>query len=155
MKINFNDLPDVVAIVGSRSFAKADRSVNKAAETLVDSFVSKLRKGTVVVSGEAIGVDRYAKNAAFKHGLNYQPFEPDVNVPIPNRFFDRNTELVEWVEVNKGVIVAFTDANSRRGTADTIRKAERADIPLIEYQFTFPPFKHHKTHAALFEDYIL
>lgn len=63
--INFDQLPKVIAIVGSRFFTRLD---------WVDTFVNRLPKGTIVVSGGAQGVDTQAKETAKKRGLRYKPF---------------------------------------------------------------------------------
>lgn len=156
MKIDFASLPDVVAIVGSRSFSKPPKTVveTKMRKNVFD-FAQRLKDGTIVASGEAIGVDSYAKEAARAFRLGYEPFEPDDNLPSPQRFFERNTELVDWISVNKGVIIAFIDEQNWDGTRDTLTKAKRAHVPYAVYVFRQPPLRHVKTSLDNLVPYVI
>ena len=60
--------PEHVAIIGSRGFP--DREI-------ISAFVRALPEGTVVVSGGARGVDRWAEEAATDSGLETLIFHAD------------------------------------------------------------------------------
>lgn len=77
--IDFEKLPKVVAIVGSRSFPKP---------AWVHAAVLRLKPKTIVVSGGAQGVDTYAKNATdVRTDLHYKGF---------------NVEGFEWEILGRG-----------------------------------------------------
>lgn len=64
-------MSEKVAIVGSR---KWPASMVDAAYEAVRAYVRGLPVGTTIISGEAIGVDSWAKMAADETGLPYIPF---------------------------------------------------------------------------------
>src|SRR5687768_9743489 len=65
-KIDFETFPNVVAIVGSRSWTYQD---------WVNKFVKKLKPNTIVVSGGARGVDTFAREATIRRSdLFYKGF---------------------------------------------------------------------------------
>lgn len=134
--LDFEKLPDTIAIVGSRSFAKGDYEAGSKVAKIVDSFISKLKPTTIIVSGGAIGVDSYAESAAKRMRLTRMIFEPRPDIPYPKRFFDRNTAIVNAVAMRGGAVVAFIDVNSYNGTKDTLDKAERVGIPVFVYKLT-------------------
>jgi hypothetical protein len=136
MKLAFDRFPKTVAIVGSRSFAKNDPTVDRKMRGIVTKFVNSLYFMTEVVSGEAIGVDRYAKDAAVRRkGMIYTPFAPNMNTPSPQRYFTRNSELVKYISGSNGIIVAFIDISDCDGTMDTLDKAQRSGVEHITYSF--------------------
>ena len=112
-----------LGIVGSRSFPRLD---------LVVAYVESLPKGTVVVSGGAIGVDLIAQTTAKECGLEVFPCDPDPDRGIAG-LFERNTRIVQVSDV----LVAFIThcrkcppGRCRRGgwthgTSDTVEKAQR------------------------------
>ncbi len=104
-----------VAVVGSRRYPH---------EHLVRGFVRKLAArdaSTILVSGGARGVDRWAADEARRCGLIVEEHLADWDGPDGRRAgFTRNTTVV----VRSEVIVAFWDGESR-GTIDTVTKAER------------------------------
>jgi hypothetical protein len=106
MKLDFTQLPKVVAVVGSRQYPVS---------RYVDNAISRMNKGTIIVSGGAIGVDDEAKRAAQKYGHLYKPFHierwewdhlTDV-VPLPDIAYARNEALVRWTWRMKGHILIF------------------------------------------------
>jgi YspA, cpYpsA-related SLOG family len=104
-----------IAIVGSRDYPDLDA---------VRRFVATLPAGTVVVSGGARGVDTVAVEAAVAHGLHTVVYTPDWRLGTASGLI-RNTRIVRDADE----VVAFWDGHSR-GTADTVRKATRAGLPV-------------------------
>jgi hypothetical protein len=125
-KIDFDQLPLCVGIVGSRDFPRLD---------VVNAFVHRLHKNTEVVSGGARGVDRAAVTTAKARGLGWREFLPDESIPIPARFFMRNTEIVEYVQSRQGIVVAFSLTPTTSGTRDTLSKCDRHDIPYLVFNY--------------------
>lgn len=131
-----------IAVVGSREYPELER-----VRTWIDKLAEKHPHATVV-SGGARGVDRVAERRAHERGLLVKSFrvhdnrvwfvvwrpgetedEPNelvIGVPTFHNFaaaaYWRNGEIVRFATH----VVVFHDGVSK-GTADTIRKAERAD----------------------------
>jgi uncharacterized NAD-dependent epimerase/dehydratase family protein len=108
--------PETVAIVGSRDYLHRD---------WVENYVNALPDGTTVVSGGAPGVDRWAEYAAAQRGLKVWVERADWEMYGGAAGPIRNTALVALADR----LVAFWDGKSR-GTADTIRKARAAGLPV-------------------------
>jgi hypothetical protein len=122
-------MSEKVAIVGSREYPHRDR---------VENYVNALPDGTTVVSGGAPGVDRWAEYAAAQRGLKVWVERADWDRYGRAAGPMRNALIVAGAER----LVAFWDGSSR-GTADTIRKARAAGIPVevigIEPEPTMTP----------------
>lgn len=91
------------------------------------SFVKKkllelnVYKSDIIISGGAEGVDTFAQKYAKEIGARINIIYPDPNKPIPQRYFDRNKEIV----LLSDVIIAFNKNNSERtGTYNTINYAK-------------------------------
>lgn len=116
-----------LAIVGSRYWPT---------DFLIDALVSRLPKDVVVVSGEAPGVDTWAKFAADRYGLAYDGFPAawdkyrpkDLTKKNPAGII-RNAEMLATVDE----IVAFHYGNSP-GTANAIKVARARNIPLTVFE---------------------
>lgn len=111
-------LPEVVAIVGSREFSSPG---------LVRAFVASLPPGTLVVSGGARGVDRWAEEAARARDDLPEPRifpaawrRPDGSFD-PSAGFRRNRLIVAACDR----LVAFWDGQSP-GTENSIGQARDA-----------------------------
>lgn len=97
-----------LAIVGSREWGHPE---------MVRSFIQALPKDTIVISGHARGVDRYAETFAREAGLEVISFPADWSLG-PKAGLLRNTQIVNTCDK----LVAFWDGKSK-GTKDSIRKA--------------------------------
>ena len=101
-----------VAIVGSRTGIKQQQVVD---------FVNSLPEGTIVVSGGARGVDKWAEEAARVRGLEVDIYPADWNRLGKKAGMIRNRDIVK----NADEVVAFWDGKSR-GTKNTMELAEQA-----------------------------
>lgn len=131
MKIDFARLPSTVGIVGSRDFPRLG---------WVEKFVEQLRDETVVVSGGARGVDKAAADAA-RARTDWLPepveYFPKPELPIPARFFERNTEIVKHVQREHGIVFAFIlDPPKTGGTQDTLNKCSKVGVPWVSFHMT-------------------
>src|SRR5688500_1861529 len=111
MRVDFDQLPDCVAIVGSRSWAIPIDDISLIMLMHVKRFVTQLREGTEVVSGGAEGIDQWAVRHAEGRGLPIKEYFPDRDILGFSKFFIRNSEIVEHVRERHGVVVAFKDIN--------------------------------------------
>lgn len=108
-----------VAIVGSRDYP--DRAA-------VAAYVGALAEGTVVVSGGARGVDRWAEDAATARGLETLIFHADWKRHGPAAGPRRNAEVAAHADR----MAAFWDGNSR-GTLNAIVNAHERGVPVIVF----------------------
>lgn len=100
-----------VAIVGSRDYLN---------ESAVRAYVRALPPGTVVVSGGARGVDRWAASEAKECGLEVVEYLADWDRYGRRAGMIRNSLIVS----DSDKVVAFWDGVSA-GTANTIKSARR------------------------------
>lgn len=128
----FDTLPNVVAIVGSRSFPHLH---------WIDVFVERLRSETIVVSGGARGVDTVAATRAQKCGLRTKIFE--IESWEWERYgrragMIRNAVLLAYVRELGGHVVAFShdDAlgNIVGGTKHVVNLAAKWNVPVTVYR---------------------
>lgn len=106
-----------IAIVGSRPMFLANPEL---VETMVRAYVEQLPKDTIIISGQAEGVDTWAEQAAKELGYTFIPFKAQWKTYGKSAGFRRNAEMVN--EANK--VVAFWNGHSR-GTEHTINMARR------------------------------
>lgn len=102
-----------VAIIGSRGITSLDLS--KYLPEGVDT----------IVSGGARGVDSIAAAYAKEHGIQLVEFLPDYSKFGKGAPLKRNHQIIEASDL----VLAFWDGQSR-GTAYTIREAEKAGKPV-------------------------
>lgn len=105
-----------VAIVGSRAFPNPE---------LVTGFVRALPPGTIVVSGGARGVDRWAEEAAAGRGLETRIFEADWEGLGRRAGPIRNAKIV----AESDFLIAFWDGRSR-GTLNAVLNGRDRGIPV-------------------------
>lgn len=112
-----------VAVVGSRSF----RNYRLMVETLDEIDISE------IISGGAYGADKLAERYALERDIPTTIFKPEWITGTkynPGAGKERNTDIVNSADI----VVAFWDGQST-GTADSIRKAQRANKQLIQINF--------------------
>lgn len=118
-----------IAIVGTRPKFKPgtrewlDPDWAELVEGLVRGYVRMLPAGTVVVSGGAIGPDRWAVSEAQQRGLPWRVFKADWQGLGKGAGFARNSLILAAVDR----VVAYHDLSSK-GTADTLSKARLAGL---------------------------
>ena len=98
----------------------------------IDNFVKTLPKTTIVIQGMCRGADVMARTAAIKYGLTVKDFEAkwekygNAAGPI------RNAQMI--AETKPTIVVAFHgDLSKSRGTADMLKQATAAGIPIKHY----------------------
>ena len=111
-----------IGMVGSRR--RTDRDTIEAA-------VGDLPIGTVVITGGAIGPDRWAEQAARTRGLEVIVHLPDLDGvrarwQAAKRFYALNQRIVDASDL----VIAFVAPDRTGGTEDTIRRAVRAGKPV-------------------------
>ena len=107
-----------VGIVGSRTFTDYQR--------LKEVCDDMLTSDDVIVSGGAKGADSLGARYADENGLEKLIFLPDWDKHGRGAGFVRNKIIVE----NSELLIACWDGKSR-GTADSIKHAERKGIEII------------------------
>jgi predicted Rossmann fold nucleotide-binding protein DprA/Smf involved in DNA uptake len=102
-----------VAVVGNRKGWTYDQ-----VERVLGRYV---RKGDIIVSGGAEGVDTYAEQFAKKFGLQTMVFYPDKFAKSPVCYYIRNEQIALAAEL----MIAFDNKKDRSGTQNAIRFAKR------------------------------
>lgn len=134
--MDFDSLPKVVAIVGSRDFARID---------WIDTFVQKLPEKKIIVSGGARGVDLAAKRAAefyghYYKGFHVEGFEWKILGKGVGHF--RNSQLIDYVHKYKGVVVIFSneeDGVLTPGSKNVKEYCEKIGVPYTVYTHKVKP----------------
>ena len=119
-----------LAIIGSRSLHPRNAQPHAAALALVEGFVAALPPDAVVVSGGAVGPDRWAERAARARGLAVLVFLPDWERHGKRAGFLRNEDIIASAD---GVLAVWDGIS--RGTMDSVRWAERRGIPVRVERF--------------------
>jgi len=114
-----------LGIVGSRTCTDVTRMFQET-EKLI-RLLYRTRAWIVVrgVSGGAVGADTLAREFFHTNEITFTEFLPRSKVPARKDFHARNQEIVDLADV----LFCFWDGLSR-GTLDTIRRAERKNIPI-------------------------
>lgn len=120
-----------IAIVGCRKkWLTVDQILN--ARRTIYSFVREIAgkdPEVEIVSGEADGVDTWAKNAADQYGLRYTPFpakwKREDGSLDRGAGHKRNAEIVRYADK----VFAFWDGKSP-GTENTIKQTRKAGKPI-------------------------
>jgi hypothetical protein len=154
IQLDFENFPECVAIIGSRSFTD-NIGVDLAMKEIVRRFVSKLPKNVEVVSGGARGVDTYAAIAARRYKRKLHEEWPDTHIPVPTRFFVRNKRIVDRVKEQNGVVVAFVEIGNMRGTAHALGYAAEHNVPRIVFYFHRRPLRTAKVDVIGCEHLVL
>lgn len=108
-----------IAIIGSRNYKHPN---------VVEHFVEQLPPSTVVVSGNARGVDRRAELAALQRDLEVNSFKADW------KLFGKQAGVIRNVKMLKEAdgVVAFWDGKST-GTLFSMRYASSLQMPVWVY----------------------
>jgi hypothetical protein len=131
-KIQFETLPKVVAIVGSRKWAYRD---------WVYKFVDNLKEPTIVVSGGAIGVDTFAfervdhwkKQERRLHykGFDVENFEWELLGKAAGHA--RNEHVVRYCKRWGGIVIIFAvlnkDGEVEGGSKNVQELCEKFEVP--------------------------
>lgn len=129
MNLDFAKLPQYIGIVGSRKFPEPAR---------IEAFLDRLPPTTIVVSGGAKeGADKIAEDYAtvfYRHN-------PVIKLPdfktygSPKALFERNTQIVQEVAKNNGVVFAFlVFPEQTGGTRDTLAKCKLHNVPYVAFR---------------------
>lgn len=139
MKINFENFPKKVAIIGSRSFAKHDSNhrrtyLENKMRFWINRFMDNLPDDTTIISGHGLGVDRWVEEEADRRKMTkviYNPYDEKLDNFVA-ACFARNTKIANSADI----VVAFVDETSMKGSQNTIEKAQRRNIPIIVLYFS-------------------
>lgn len=74
-----------------------------------------------IISGGAEGVDTYAQMFAKEKGLEITIFYPKPQRPSPQRYYERNAEIVKECDM----LMAFQKNPHRSGTQNSIKLAKK------------------------------
>jgi hypothetical protein len=87
---------------------------------------------TCLIEGGALGVDRFARAWAVKNGVPTDPCEVDhtLDGPWPAAGSRRNQRMMR--EKRPDRVLAFVATPPTKGTADMVRQAKRAGVPVRE-----------------------
>lgn len=131
-KLVYTNLPDTIAIVGSRSFNLMGQLRLK---NHFRTIMSKTKPDTVFVSGGARGVDSWAAESARKESRKMVEYLPDKNGKYPAALFERNLKIIKHVKENDGMVLAFINVDSWRGTSHAVLHALKQEVPVNLYMF--------------------
>ena len=95
-------------------------------ETRIFQQLLLLPPGTEIITGGARGADHLAAGLARGLGFGVKVFFPDWKTHGRSAGFVRN---IAMLDENPDLVIAFWDGQSR-GTAHTIREAEKRGIPV-------------------------
>lgn len=113
-----------VLICGSRHWAKP-----VPVDVVVGGFKAVYGTETVIIHGAAQGADSMAGSAAHRHGLDCEPYPADWDTHGKSAGPLRNQRMLD--EGKPEVVVAFTnDLPGSKGTADMVRRALKAGLPV-------------------------
>jgi len=109
-----------VGVVGNRE----GWTYNFVKKTLLEHGV---KKTDLIISGGAVGVDEYAELFAKEIGCQIRIVFPDPDMPIPQRYFDRNEKIAQGCDK----LIAF-NLYEESGTANTINHARKFGKEIVE-----------------------
>jgi ABC-type sugar transport system substrate-binding protein len=116
-------MPMRVLITGDRYWTDYD---------IIHSLLSVFPSGTVVIHGACRGADQLADKAARDLGFTTLPFPASWRSLGPSAGPRRNTQMLRDGKPN--VVLAFhANLKDSKGTADMVRKAQDANVPVLLY----------------------
>ena len=94
---------------------------------------AKLQKHNItaddtIITGGAKGVDTHAQRYAQEIGATLIIFYPNPNVNSPQRYFDRNIKIAEYIDE----LIAF-NKKDWSGTTHTINESRKLDVKVTIY----------------------
>jgi len=102
----------------------------------------KKKKNVTVIHGTAKGADTLAGEIGWELGFNIEKYPANWEKYGKAAGPLRNQKMIDK---NPDVVLAFTeDLDSSRGTADTVRRAKKAGIPVFVYPKTKNWYKRWK-----------
>lgn len=111
-------------VTGSRDFIDRD--------FIKDVLSQYVRNDPIVVQGSQRGADRHAASVCNELGIRCIPFPPDENVPSPQRYHQRNDQMLDLVP---DVVIAFMRKGYKNaGTISVIEKAQKARISVQKFE---------------------
>jgi hypothetical protein len=130
LAVDLIERPPRVAVVGGRDFAAAT-----VLDHCLDALATEKGGFGAIVSGGASGADSLAAAYARRRNIRLIEFRPDYEscrTPQERRRAPilRNASIIGSADM----LVAFWDGRSS-GTADSIRRARRANIPCYIYDY--------------------
>ncbi len=103
-----------IAVVGNRTgwtYENVEKGMDKIAH-----------KDDTIISGGAEGVDTFAQEYAKKHGNRILIIYPDMTIPSPERYYERNGKIVDECDT----MIVFNKNNSpRSGSFNAMNQARR------------------------------
>lgn len=112
-----------IAIVGSRDFNNYD--------DLCEVLYSTVNASEdTIISGGAKGADKLGERFADENNVPKKVFLPDWDKYGKGAGFIRNSQIVEEADY----VIAFWDGKSK-GTADTVKKAEKKGIEILKIMY--------------------
>ncbi len=115
-----------IAIVGSRGFKNA-----RLVQHIFDRL-DQLHPYWTMISGHAIGADRLAEAEAIRRNMGSIIFPPEWDRLGKSAGFQRNTTIVD----NAEIVIALCNEKVTSGTADTIKRARDANLPVHVFTTT-------------------
>lgn len=114
----------LIMITGSRDFI--DRAFIK---DVLNKYVAK---NPIVIHGAQRGADRHAESVCKELGMRCIPFPADEGVPSPQRFHQRNDQMLY---LDPDIVIAFKRTGyGNKGTQSVIEKAQLAGIPVQRFE---------------------
>ena len=120
-----------LAVIGSRSFIDFELFENKINNFIVQNNIDK--KGLIIISGGAKGVDTLARRYAIKNKIVLVEYLPDWNLHGKSAGMIRNLEIVK----NCDKLIAFW-CNNSKGTEHSITEAKKLNKDVIIFKFDDP-----------------
>jgi len=106
-----------VIVCGSRKWSNA---------AAVYGRITELPSDTTIIEGNASGADRLAAQAARALGMSWESYSPAWIIHGRRAGVIRNQQMLD---LGADLVLAFWDGRSR-GTADMIRRAKAAGVPV-------------------------
>lgn len=97
---------------------------------IIEKFIKKLLKGTIIIHGDCRGADKIAGYLAKKYGFEVIAFPADWDKYGKAAGPIRNRQML--IEGKPNLVVAFhNDIEKSRGTANMVTQAKEMNVPVI------------------------